>query len=611
MFYHSGLVSGGFIGVDVFFVISGFLISRIIYADIGEHGKFNVSVFYERRARRILPVFTVVTTATLIAGYFLFLPDEFALLGKAAAYASAFAANIFTYQQTGYFADEASGYPLLHYWSLGVEEQFYVFFPLVVLATWKFAPRLIGTVIALIAVASFVSAEISVRTHPAAAFYLTPQRAWELMIGGLLALPGFPYVRQRLLCETAGVGGLLLIVLAAFSYGDATTFPGLTAAVPVAGAALIIWSCDSYRTFVGTILSLPPMRAIGLWSYSIYMIHWPVIVFTKIISPHQNNNSIGAVLLLCIVLGWASYHFVETPFRKSRGLSAKSFLTRSRLFQTSFAALLIVGGTGLAVGSANGFVNRLPKDVRQILAYNDYDFNRLYRHGTCFLVIPTKWLDMPPDCLPRGRPSLFLWGDSHAAHVYAALRDRFPDVAVQQATMSSCPPIVGMWRPEIPNCKRFNRMALDWVIVNRPDVVILSAGWPRNRNSVSSLDETIRSLTAAGIPVIIFGETPNYRDRVPSILARRMLRGDYSIRAEDEYTDDTISLDDFMKERFGRVPGVRYISFQDTFCTGSECPLAPETGVPIYWDTDHFTREGAELAVKHFFADEGLFPKTN
>jgi peptidoglycan/LPS O-acetylase OafA/YrhL len=611
LFYHSGLVSGGFVGVDIFFVISGFLISGMIYADIRAHAKFRIADFYERRARRILPVFLVVTAASLIAGYFFFLPDEFALLGKAAVYASGFAANVFSYQQTGYFDGEASNYPLLHYWSLGVEEQFYIVFPLIVLAAQKLTPRLIGPVIALIAAASFASAEISLRTYPTAAFYFTPQRAWELMVGCLLALPGFPYIRLRLLREGAGAGGVALIVFAAFSYDDTTVFPGLADAVPVAGAALIIWGCEGFKTFTGAILSLPLLRAIGLWSYSIYMIHWPVIVFTKTIWPNQSPTLTVVILIACIALGWFSYQFVETPFRRPKQPCGRRVLSRSGVFQISFVSLLIIGGLGLTIEAQDGLAERMPKEVRQVLAYNHYDFAPLYRNGKCFLVIPAEWRDLSADCFPSGRPSALLWGDSHAAHFYAALRDRFPNVAVVQTTLSSCPPIVGMWRPKIPNCKSFNQSVLDWIVKNRPDIVILSAGWPRDRKSASSLDGTIQPLTASRVPAIIFGETPNYRDPVPSILARRMLRGDRSTLAKDEYTADTISLDEYMKDRFGHVRGVRYISFQDAFCTGGQCPLTTESGVPIYWDYDHFTREGARLTLKHFFADRDLLVTAN
>jgi peptidoglycan/LPS O-acetylase OafA/YrhL len=198
VFYHSGAfnVSGGFIGVDVFFVISGFLISRIVYGDLQRYGKFRVIDFYERRARRILPTFIFVTAATLICGYLIFLPDDFADLGHSAEYASAFAANIYFYHVTGYFGGLAISLPLLHYWSLGVEEQFYIVFPVTVLIINKAAPRLVATFILLILGVSLALAEFYLKTDPNAAFFLTGPRAWELLVGSALALPNFPLLNK-------------------------------------------------------------------------------------------------------------------------------------------------------------------------------------------------------------------------------------------------------------------------------------------------------------------------------------------------------------------------------------------------------------------------------
>jgi peptidoglycan/LPS O-acetylase OafA/YrhL len=612
VFYHSGLitVSGGFIGVDVFLVISGFLISRVIYDDIASHGKFRIVSFYERRARRILPVFSVVTAAAVIAGYFLLLPDEFAALGRSAIYACGFAGNIFFYLTSGYFGPQAITQPLLHYWSLGVEEQFYIVFPLVVLAILKIAPRLLGAAILSIGVASFAVAEFYVRTDPSAAFYLAPQRAWELLAGSMLALPGFPYLKQQFLREIVAAIGLALILVAAFTYSLATPFPGLTAVAPVAGAACILWACEGSRTLVGALLSIRPLRHIGLWSYSIYMIHWPIIVFAHVIWPHGATELGSAFVAVSIAFGGLSYFLLETPFRKPRQI-----LSRLGLFEASFASLLVLAGSGLIIVSMQGFPQRLPQPVRQILAYKRYGicnggwsttggdglvesmFCRLSRQDTCFLA-PSQ--ELQPDCLAAGRPSALLWGDSGAAHYYAALKDRFPDIVILQANMAACAPIVGI-RPDVPQCNGFNDMALHWALVNKPDTIILSAVWPTDAVSLSKLDDTVKALRSADLPVIIVGKTSTYLDSVPNILARRLLGGNHDSRAEDEELGAPFWGDYYMKGRYSGLDGVRYISFQDTFCKGRECPLVTESGVPMWWDNYHFTREGADLVLKQMF----------
>jgi peptidoglycan/LPS O-acetylase OafA/YrhL len=607
LLYHSRLVDvpGGFIGVDVFFVISGLLISKVIYGDIASHGRFRLVNFYERRARRILPVFTVVTAAVLIGGYCLFWPDEFSALGRSAVAASGFAANVYFHRATGYFAGQAITKPLLHYWSLGIEEQFYIVFPLIVLAISRFAPRFLGAAILSIAGISFALAEYYVRSAPAAAFYLTPQRAWELMAGCMLALPNVPCLKHRLQREAVAAGGLALIVFAAFAFSDATRFPGLTAVVPVAGAAGILWACGGGPTFVGSLLSLSPLRAIGLWSYSIYMIHWPLVVFARVLWPRGFAGLDGGIVVASLALGCASYFLVEMPFRRPRQL-----LSRPGLFEASAASLMVLAALGAAIAWRGGFPNRFPAPVLRILAYEHYKPEALYRQRTCYLVRSQSWQDLQPECLAAARPSALLWGDSHAAHLYEALQRRFPGIAILQANMAACQPIVGHERFNIPHCKNFNDMVLQWALANRPDSVILSAVWGRDPNSLPQLDTTLKALRAGGLPVTIVGETPRYLDPVPEILARRMLRGDDDTRAEDEGIGAPFWGDYSMKDRYSGIDGVRYISSRDSFCIDRDCPLVTEFGVPVHWDRAHFTREGADLVVKHLFA-EGLMMKSS
>ena len=418
LFYHVGLVNtpGGFVGVDIFFVISGFLISKVIYADIASHGKFRIARFYERRARRILPAFSVVTAGALLTGYFLFLPDELANLGRSAIYASGFAANIFFYHTSGYFTGEAITKPLLHYWSLGVEEQFYIIFPLVVLLVFKIAPRLLGIAVISIAIASMALAQRYLETDASAAFYLAPPRAWELMAGCLLALPNFPYSGRRTLCEVVAVVGLGLILFAALRFNYATPFPSASAAVPVAGAALILWSCERSSTVVGSLLSIRPLRYIGLWSYSIYMVHWPLIVFARVYWPYGGHDFDAGIILASVGLGWLSYFLVESPFRAPTKL-----LSARILFQTSLVSLALLATFGFAISSSDGFPQRLPGAALKLLAFNHYDYAPIYRQGTCFLAGAQSWDSLATDCLPKAKPSTLLWGDSFAAHYYEAL----------------------------------------------------------------------------------------------------------------------------------------------------------------------------------------------
>ena len=600
LFYHVGLVNtpGGFVGVDIFFVISGFLISKVIYADIAFHGKFRIVRFYERRARRILPAFCVVTAGAILAGYFLFLPDDFANLGSSAIYASGFAANIFFYHTSGYFTGQAITKPLLHYWSLGVEEQFYIIFPLVILLVFKIAPRLLGVAVISIAIASLALAQRYLETDASAAFYLTPPRAWELMAGCLLALPNFPYSGWRALCEVASAVGLGLILFAALTYNYATPFPGASAAVPVAGAALILWSCERSSTVVGLLLSIKPLRYIGLWSYSIYMVHWPLIVFARVYWPYGGRHFDIDIVAVSIGLGWLSYLLVESPFR-----SPAKLLSAQILFQTSLVSLALLATFGFAISSSDGFPKRLPEAALKLLAYNHYDYAPIYRQNICFIAGAQSWDNLNAGCLPKAKPSTLLWGDSFAAHYYEALKERFPHIAVAQANMSSCPPILGFERFDIPSCKQFNELVLKWALADKPDSVILSASWPLDASAISGLEATVRALHSASLPVIIVGQTPIYVDTVPNILTRRLLRGDRDTLAHRDGIGSSIWGDYYMKKRFSSMSGVRYLSSEDLFCKAPDCPLTTKTGFPIHWDTGHLTLDGATLVVKRMFRD--------
>jgi peptidoglycan/LPS O-acetylase OafA/YrhL len=604
LFYHVGFrrLEGGFVGVDVFFVISGFLISKTIYNDVAQNGCFSVADFYERRIRRIMPAFIVVTALTLAAGSFLLLPPEFAQLGKSAAYACTFAANIFFYLSSDYFGPAADTQPLLHYWSLGVEEQFYIVFPLIVLAVAKWRPRLLGPVILILAALSFGIAEYHVRTAPAAAFYLAPQRAWELMVGSLLAMPGFFYPTKRILQEACAAVGVALVLLAAFAYRSSTPFPGFTAVAPVAGAALVLLGCDRGGTIVGRVLSLRPLKRIGLWSYSLYLVHWPLIVYARQIWPTGGRLQSYLVIAASILLGWLLYRFVEMPFRGRRGL-----LNRRTLFGAAGASGMALLLASSFVVISGGFEARLPAGVRAMLAYSRYDVASLYQVGTCYIGANQKWTPgNTAACLHSSHPSVLLWGDSHSADIYQALDDffRLHGIILSHASASSCNPIAGFTIPQNVACPAFVDSILSWITREHSDVVILSAKWYLPEDVVRELDDTIERLTEAGSLVVILGSTPRHLEPVPTILAKRMLRHDSNTLDEDNDIGSRRDSDRYLMSRYAAEKNVIYVSAKRALCLDTKCPLTAGPTEPIQWDTDHFTRDGAALAIQKMFTEE-------
>jgi hypothetical protein len=344
-------------------------------------------------------------------------------------------------------------------------------------------------------------------------------------------------------------------------------------------------------------LSLKPVKSIGLWSYSIYLVHWPIIVFARDLFPTAESavwmTTIGA---LSVVFGWASYYFVERPFRRPGEV-----LNRRDLFSASLTSLVVLFVGAELVYRNDGFLARLPADIRSVLAYNTYDTDGIYRTGTCFLNADQDWADLDSSCLTTTHPFTLLWGDSHAAHYYEAMKERFASegIGLAQANMSNCAPMIGFQPASRPFCGSFNNDVLKWIVDNRPDTVVLSAFWYLDDKSLKKLDQTVQALIAAGISTVVIGQSPIYSESVPNILAKRLLRGDHGTTAANNgwaaYADRA------MTHRYDGIKGVRYISVEQTFCGGAPCSIITDDGIPTNWDVDHFTLEGARMAVQRMF----------
>lgn len=315
-------VPGGFIGVDVFFVISGYLITGIIRREMRD-GSFTFGRFYERRIRRLFPALFTVLAFVLVAGWFVLLPSDYLATLRAAAATIVFSANIHFWQvQTDYFAFDAKLNPLLHMWSLGVEEQFYLLFPGVVLLIHRWIPRWLVT--AMLA-GFFLSLALSILFTPTrfvASYFLLPTRAWELLAGGLLAVMPLRQITSRPWAELLTWAALLAILVPAFHYTQATPFPGHAALLPVMGTVVLVWLGANRQLTVSALLRLRPVVYIGVISYSLYLWHWPLIVFAKFqngLNPLDQGWLI-ALLLLSVGLAALSHRLIETPFRKSSAM---------------------------------------------------------------------------------------------------------------------------------------------------------------------------------------------------------------------------------------------------------------------------------------------------
>lgn len=324
LLFHAGWTrfSGGFVGVDVFFVISGFVIALSLFRDL-DAGRFSLSGFFARRARRILPALTAVLLGTLLVSLLIVPPIYFGSFADSLMAASLFFSNVHFWHTSSYFNSDSAFRPLLHTWSLGVEEQFYLAAPILLLAIQRFLGRRWRLVVTLCFLVSFgLNLFGSYHGHLDAAFYLPFTRAWEFLLGVLIALIPRPSL-VRGLREAGTIAGLALILGPVMIYGPATLFPGMAALWPCLGAAIVIWfgapAGEAGAALVSRMLALPPIVWTGRLSYSLYLVHWPVLVLAPFIL--MRRLSFGetlAALALCFLLAWVLYRFVETPMRRIR-----------------------------------------------------------------------------------------------------------------------------------------------------------------------------------------------------------------------------------------------------------------------------------------------------
>jgi peptidoglycan/LPS O-acetylase OafA/YrhL len=583
--YHAQfrLISGGFIGVDVFFVISGFLITRIILGQLGA-GTFSFPEFYSRRVRRIFPALIVVLAVSYLIGWFVLLPDRFALLGRTTAASVAFVSNLFQLGQAGYFAPDAAENPLLHLWSLGIEEQFYIFWPPLLLLL--FGSRRRGFWMAALAIASFGVSLMIFFGYKEWSFYSPIPRAWELLAGGIVAgryiehpqAPARSFLHRANLLASIG---LAAIATAAIALNTASLFPGAYALLPVLGAVLIIVSPGSAVNRI--LLSSRPMVLIGSISYPLYLWHWPLLVYLSIMrNGNPNLLEIWAALIVAAVLSWLTFRFVEIPLRrKPQIVPGLSF------------ALLTVGVVGIATAVDSGFGFRFPAEIRDIALLPAQD-NAGFR-DKCFLEAPGARLDA--NCIEQGdKPLLFLWGDSTAAALYPGLKKAQETIPFRLArfTAPGCAPILA----GRANCDAVNSRVFGWLKLSHPSIVLLHALWDRS-DDLDKLQETIRQLKAINVArIVILGAPPLWKRTLPHSLVN-YFRFRHVIA--DRISSGVSGADgDAKMEAFSRAAGVEYISAWRALCDPEGCltRVGPAAKDVVTTDIVHLSDAGSEFLVK-------------
>lgn len=624
--------SGGYVGVDVFFVISGYLITQFIARD-AEHGRFSFAEFYERRVRRLFPALFAVFAAVALAGGWLLVPADLENLGRSLVAATLFVSNVLFFLDAGYFALPAESRPLLHTWSLAVEEQFYIFYPVFLVLLYRFAPHMLRRTIVVLALVSFTAGVVVVAHHPEAAFYLAPFRAWELLVGAALALGCVPPLRGRAARELAAGAGLLMVVFATVAYSGSTVFPGIAALLPCLGTALVIHAGTAGDGVTTRLLRTRALVALGLISYSLYLWHWPLLVFTRYFLVREPTAvETAAMLAASIVVAALSWRFVERPFRRRR-----SDMHPRRVLATAAPVMVAAVALGVVAQAANGFPGRLSP---QTLAYATAQG----RDEACF---PVRRDRLRPDRLcafgTGGRHRVLLWGDSHAAALLSALRAAADghDVRGWLVGQSACPPLLGVTRPKRPGhaCVPFNDAVLAFIERYDVDTAVLVARWSinvagrpeaemrggarevriadehSNRLSLAQnvavfrrgLERTLTALERLGVRVWVVEQVPYVGLDVPAALAR-LAATERSVDAIAPTRDAHREHQALARKVFDELGG-RYVFERidpaATLCPSDHCLVAHQ-GRSLYADDDHLSVYGARFV--HGLFDPVLAP---
>ncbi len=574
------MLPGGFVGVDVFFVISGYLISRLILDALGK-SRFSFAHFYARRMRRIFPALAVVLAAVSIAGWFVLYADDYQRLGRHVAAGAAFASNFVLWSESSYFDTTAVELkPLLHLWSLGIEEQFYLVWPLLLVfaARWRRGPLAMTL---LVGTASFLVAIWTVRIDRTPAFYAPWTRFWELLAGATLACIDADVELRNLLSRVTArpwvsnvlaIAGTLMIAAGVMLIHSTRVFPGLWVLLPVTGTFCLLVAGD--EAFINRrVLSLRPVVWVGLISYPLYLWHWPLLSFARLITTGPPRVLIRLGLVAASVeLAWLTYRLIEWPIR---------FGTRRRtvvpILATSMVALFAFG---LATNVSGGFIDRRINrdDAARIVDYYERMRRRglhaAYRAECDFMdwVTERARTELDSSCTAPGQERTYLlWGDSFAQALSLGLREQLPPgTALAQVATSACAAAVENFDMSVRDgrCEKANRYAMDAIRRLRPSLVILAQSgghtvidWPKI---------AARALELGAGHVLVAGPFPLWRPGLPAII------GEHHLTDRVEYVriglDESLFANDrALAAKLSGLPNLTYVSLLDHLCRDDAC----------------------------------------
>lgn len=623
--FHAGFeqFSGGYVGVDVFFVISGYLITSILLEDLRQD-RFSIPKFYERRARRILPALFFVMACCVPFAWMWMYPSQLLDFGKALLTVVFFVSNVLFWKQANYFAPDVYENPLLHTWSLAVEEQFYIFFPIVLLLLWRLRPRLVMPALLVMALVSLVGSELGARIAPGANFFLIPSRAWELLAGSLCALAPLP--AHRRVNDVLAIGGLAAIIVSVVLFDDETPFPSLYALLPVGGTVLLVLFAGP-ATWVGRALSLRIMVGLGLISYSAYLWHQPLFAFARIRSSEPPDLLLIWVLIAAtFALAWLSWRFIEQPFRAG----PKSILTqRKSVFWTSGVGISAFALIGLVSVMGNGLPQRTaPSGV----SFAALDIDGRLRSNQGIADNCARGFAVLDECSTNGPPEILLWGDSFAMHLGPALMVSPTQAEIAQLTKPVCAPIIDIAIVNVKyteswarSCVAFNDRVMAWIedtpslkaVVMSSPMGILNARVYQRGGSVApigsralvaqSMQKTAQRIRAAGAVPVFVVPPPRTGENLSSCAVSNLVFAKGKVAncgfPRTDLSETSRQVRDFLSTQ---VADMEILSLDDMFCDAARCQTSHGDTL-MFIDKGHISREGARLlGLQHDLAGQAL-----
>jgi len=639
LFYHLdfSLFSGGFSGVDVFFVISGYLITSIIAKEL-DIGQFSFASFYERRIRRILPAYFFLLICTTLGSFLIYTPETMVQYGRAMRYTLVFISNLLFAREVNYFDTSFNNSPLLHTWTLSVEEQFYLIWPILLMLSWKYLSRRKFTPLLIsLLLCSFIASEILLFTLPKLSFYMLYSRTWEFGAGALLALSILPRLHSKKKVEFFSFLGLILLGLSFVGLNDTVRFPGLYAAFSVVGTTLIISTGQGlHKGYVHRFLSFKPLVFIGLISYSLYLWHWPLITYAKYyLSRNLSLYESFLIIITSLLTATFSYKFIETPLRKTRKSPGKPKKKASKKIFL-LVAVIIVAFVKLAttIEKTGGFPARFPEIHQTDL----YSVNPLRKD--CHLSQSETIPENREICSRNyGKKKALIWGDSHADHYSLALDDwaRKNSISLRQITKSACVPLAGDFDiyllkenkhyEKYTSCSVFNKNILHLIDQDSIDIIVISGRWsgylpeetepglylldnthptPSQANTEAIFKENfsqmINTLVKKQKEVILLGQVPPFTKNPAECFYKNItpIRNFLQSRSDTnsqcyltrEKAEREVEKANIFFRQLAEMDGVQFFNPLDRICDKNSCSALQE-GKILYRDKHHLNNAGS------------------